>query len=136
MCPFAMEADIIEKIGEKPQWISSSGSASLKIEIEYEQQSTRIAELKTIIGKPCTVKQPPYFNGKRGLIYMHSNNIKDLKNFEEELKEVCPIVDIERAPWIKTLGETRQAYSRHQTCQNEVWQLCSRACNRNLWNRL
>ena len=53
------------------------------------------------------MKEHTLFNGSKGLIYINNNDLSDLESFKQGLKEIYPIIDIERATWIKPRYPTR-----------------------------
>jgi hypothetical protein len=115
LCPFQFEFALTKAIGSPPKNVSSSGRDSFLIEVANKSQSESIMNLDHILGFACKVSEHRLFNGTKGLIYIHNNEINDFDSFSEGLKEKYPITKIETAHWIKTRQESSKAFLVHFT---------------------
>ena len=72
--------------------------ASIIVEVANEQQSKNIRNVRETMGSKCGSRAHVVFNSKKGLIYIQNN---DLASFQAGLQRVYPIIDVQRANWIK-----------------------------------
>ena len=70
----------------------------------------KILVISQICRKECTVKEHPFFNGVKGLIYIKNNIIEDKESFGERLPEEYMVTKVEVATWIKNRDEGTAAF--------------------------
>ena len=109
MCPYRRKADISEQMGGKPKTITSKGSSAVLVEVASVQQSRRIREVKTVLERECEVREHALYNGRKGLVYINNNDLTDMESFRKGPMEVYPIIDIQKATWIKPRRATTHA---------------------------
>lgn len=107
--PFDVIASISSNTNYSPSKLFSANKKSFIVQIKDEIASKKLMSLTNIAGKTCAITSYDRFNRSRGLIYVHNSHIPDLDEFKTALSD-DRVVDIERAPFIKTREPTTQAF--------------------------
>lgn len=110
ICPFKFEKDLISLIGGKPRRINGNGKNGYLIEVDDLNQSEKIKNIEEVGGNACSIKVHEFFNGSKGIIYIHGNDITDLASFRNGLSQEYGVSDVEEAKWIKTRKEHTKAF--------------------------
>ena len=62
LCPFKIEADLIQQLKGKPKARERHGAVSIMVEVANEQQSENISKVKEILGSKCESRGHEAFN--------------------------------------------------------------------------
>lgn len=110
ICPFQFEEDFVSSIVGRPRSITGSGQNGYLIEVESAKQSEDITNLKEVGGNSCTVKIHEFFNGTKGIIYIHGSDISDMDSFKRGLAQEYGVSEVEEAKWIKPRKPSTKAF--------------------------
>ena len=53
-----------------------------------------IREVKQLVGNRCEIREEPFFNPTKGLVFIQNYNITDLTSFTEEINDQCRVKEI------------------------------------------
>ena len=100
LCPFKLEEELETLLQGAPRTITSGGPNSYLIEVGSKVQNDRIFRIIQILEAECKVKEHPYFNSVKTVIYLQRDEVQDLQCFSEGMKREYNITEITPAPWI------------------------------------
>ena len=71
--------------------ISGGGRDSFLFAVCNGNQSYKIREVKQLVGNRCEIREEPFFNVTKGLVFMQNYNITDLTSFTVGINDQCRV---------------------------------------------
>ena len=119
MNPYQVKQEHTDRLGATPKSISPKGRDRFTGEINNLEQSEKMAKTVAIGDWQCSVKEYPFYNFVKGLVYIRNSNIEIEEAFEEGLRMEYYVTKVERASWVISRDKDTKAFVlTYNHCRN------------------